>query len=108
MKSNEIGRRLQVELEKKGMGLRAAAKIAQVSPSVLHGWLNGAVPKNFKGILRLSEAMSVSFCYLLTGVEEKTTNTVSPEPTGNPIKSDKPFELVFDGKARIFIEREKI
>lgn len=62
-------------LRERQLSLRAAAKMAGVSPSVVSGWSAGAQPTNVLAVHRLAKALGVSFEWLLTGEHSSETIT---------------------------------
>lgn len=97
--SNHWGIRLKGVLGEKSMTLREVSRICNVSPSVVSGWINnGNSPTDLVSIKKLSEQLTVSFSWLLTGIYEDEKN----KPTISEIFEETPY---FDGYARIRIDR---
>lgn len=93
------GTRLKGVIEEKSMTLREVSRICNVSPSVVSGWINnGNSPSDFISIKKLSEELSVSFSWLLTGIYEDGKT----QPALSEIFQETPY---FDGYARIRIDR---
>ena len=46
---------------------RGIAKMAGVSPSVIHAWVNGGQPHDFNAVARLAHGLKCDFQWLLTG-----------------------------------------
>ena len=97
--SNHWGIRLKSVLDEKSITLREVSRICNVSPSVVSGWINnGNSPTDLIGIKKLSEKLTVSFSWLLTGTYEDGKNL----PSISEIFEETPY---FDGYARIRIDR---
>lgn len=97
--SNHWGARLKSVLDEKSITLREVSRICNVSPSVVSGWINnGNSPTDLVSIKKLSEKLTVSFSWLLTGIYEEGRN----QPTISEIFDETPY---FDGYARIRIDR---
>lgn len=92
------GKRLHSILTERSISVREAARICQVSPSVVSGWLKGNSPSDLVIIKKLCEQLDVSFSWLLTGSYEKSSQT----PSISELFTE---QLYFDGYARIRIDR---
>lgn len=95
-----FARLLQRLMEERGVGVRAAAELARVAPSVIVSWRSGAYPEDFVAVKRLAKSLGVSLSFILTGEEDHG----SP---GHP-SITQVFEydgILFDGFAKITIER---
>ena len=87
-------------MEERGVGVRDAARTAQVSPSTIVSWRAGALPEDYLAVKRLAKSLGVSLSYLLTGEDDT-------RPNGLPAVAEV-FDdggILFDGYARIKIER---
>lgn len=63
--------RFLAELKRNGYTFRQLANIAQTSPSVLHGWANGAYPsENAENLKRLCNYFGVTLAKALTGSQD--------------------------------------
>ncbi len=92
------GERLRAVLKEKKVSLRRAAKIADVSPSVLDSWTSGSTPKDLYAVKRLADNLGVSFSWLVIGEREENQSMA----TVAEIFDETPY---FDGYARIRIDR---
>lgn len=93
------GVRLKRVLDERSFSSREAARICDVSPSVVSGWINdGNSPTDLMSIQRLCEKLEVSFSWLLTGTYEGGKH----KPAMAEIFDELPY---FDGYARIRIDR---
>ena len=66
-------------LAESGWSHRRAAEVAGVAPSVVSGWTAGSVPNDLVALLKISDALSADFQYLLTGVPSEK---IAPERIG--------------------------
>lgn len=82
------------------MGVRAAADMAGVAPSVIVSWRSGANPQDFAAVKRLAKALGVTMSFILTGEED---NGGADHPSVTQVFESDGF--VFDGFAKITIER---
>ena len=64
------GKRLAIALKERELTQKEAAKIANVTPSVLSGWLAGASPNDFIAVKKLADHLKISFTWLLTNEHE--------------------------------------
>lgn len=62
-----FAKNLQKILHERNISQRAAAELAQVSPSVLAGWLSGSQSNDPIAIQRLAKGLGCSFEWLLCG-----------------------------------------
>lgn len=93
------GSRLKRVLNERSVSSREVARICDVSPSVVSGWVNdGNSPTDLMSIQRLCQKLEISFSWLLTGVYENGKQT----PALAEIFDELPY---FDGYARIRIDR---
>lgn len=58
-------------LKDKGLSQKAAAEIAGVAPSVISDWLSGAIPQDLNALMKICQALSCDFQFLLTGVHSR-------------------------------------
>ncbi len=92
------GHRLANVLAEKKISHRASAKLAGVSASVLDSWVKGASPGDLAAVMKLAEALGVSFSWLLVGTYEKSAK----RPALAELFREEKY---FDGVARIRIDR---
>lgn len=64
-------KRLVHFMAERHMTVREAAQAAGVAISTVQNWRSGHMPTNFEAVLKLSDALGVSFSFLLTGVSER-------------------------------------
>lgn len=87
-------------MEEKGLGVREAARVAQVSPSTIVSWRSGSLPEDYRAVKRLAKELGVSLSFLLTGEDETRLAGI---PSVSEVFEDG--GVYFDGYARIKIER---
>lgn len=92
------GIRLQKTIAEKKLSTRELARQANVSSSVVAGWLKGSSPTDLVLIKNLCEKLEINFTWLLTGTYDKE----KPFPNLVEIFDEVPY---FDGYARIRIDR---
>ena len=93
---------LRAVMTERQVSARQAAKIAGVSHSTIIDWQTGSSPGNYLAVKKLSEALGVSFSYLLTGKhDDDEVNGVAPPVTTVFADGD----IVFDGYAKITIQK---
>ena len=92
---------LRAVMTERQVSARQAAKIAGVSHSTIIDWQTGSSPDNYLAVKKLSEALGVSFSYLLTGKHDDEVNGVAPPVTTVFADGD----TVFDGYAKITIQK---
>lgn len=97
-KTSHWGERLRATLKEREMSIRKAARVAEVSPSVLDSWTSGASPKDLHAVKRLADELGVSFSWLLLGERENRQLPI----TVSELFDEQPF---FDGYARIRLDR---
>jgi len=69
-----FAKNLQLILEERSISQTAAAEIAGVGISSINDWLNGVQPHDLRPIIKLCEALSCDFQWLLTSTKSKTTS----------------------------------
>lgn len=95
---NDWGTRLRRVLKEQNISLRKAARIAGVSASVIDSWSAGSTPGNLLAVKRLTDELKISFCWLLTGDAENTSQSLPM----SQLFDEQPY---FEGYARIRIEK---
>lgn len=67
---------LKKELERRKLSINEVAKECNISPSVLHGWINGTLPsaKNLHHIQTLSKFLGLSTDKMLFSSQEDSTS----------------------------------
>ena len=63
-----IGRRLRKVIEKRGLQIKEAARIAGIAEKTMHRWLGGAASADAKGLSRLAAHLDTTIDYLVTGI----------------------------------------
>lgn len=61
---------LKTILKDRGLTAKAAAAIAEISPSTFGQWVNGATPLDMEAVFRFARGVNVDFAWLLTGKSE--------------------------------------
>lgn len=74
MTDDQLGHRIKQLLAEKELSEKHAAKEIGVAGSVLNGWCQNAVPRDYKAVKRLADLLGVSLSFLLTGEPEATLN----------------------------------
>lgn len=87
-------------MEERNLGVREAARAAQVSPSTIVSWRSGSLPEDYVAVKRLAKHLGVSLSFILTGEDETRSEGV---PAVSEVFEDG--GVFFDGYARIRIER---
>ena len=88
-------------MKEKGLGVREAARIAEVGPSTIVSWRSGALPEDYSAVKRLARALGTTLGYLLTGEDDSRPKDSLPGIS-------EVFEdggAIFDGYAKITIQR---
>jgi len=83
------------------VGVRDFANRCDCAPSNITEYRNGVAPSDFKLIARMASELGVSMSFLLTGKEDKKSNT-------KPATVTEVFDdggQLYDGYARITIQR---
>lgn len=83
------------------MTVRVAASHAQVATSTVQNWRSGHVPSDFIAVKRLSNALGVTFSFLLTG-EDDSQSLGRRRSVTECFEFD---EVMFDGYARLTIQK---
>jgi len=65
-------------LEEKGLGVREAARIANVGASTIMSWKSGSNPENYEAAKRLAKGLGVSLAFLLTGEDDSRSDSTAP------------------------------
>lgn len=87
-------------LKKEGLSIRQAAKIADIAPSTIAGWVSGTTaPQDFVALRKLALRLDTSLAFLLTGEEDLRIEN----PTISTVFSDG--GEVFNGICEISIKR---
>ncbi len=88
-------------MDERNIGVREAARIAEVGASTVMSWRSGALPENYIAVKKLAEALGTTMSFLLTGEDEtRAKNTV---PAISEIFEDG--GSLFDGYAKVTIQR---
>ena len=88
-------------MAEKKITVEKASQVANVSKSNIVSWRSGVAPTNFEAVKKLAELFGVSFSFLLTGVEESS----SDKKIATVTEVFKEGDLLFDGFAKITIQR---
>jgi len=98
--ANPFAENLQLLLREHNMGVRAAAKIAGVSPGTISNWTAGTVPDDFISVQKLAVALGTTLSFLLTGADDS-------RPEGPPSIAEVFSDggSLFDGNEKITIQR---
>lgn len=100
-KATPFGKILTALMEEKKMGVREAARIADVGASTIVSWRGGALPEDYLAVKKLASALGTSLGYLLTGeIDERPPGTT---PSIAEVFGDG--GMLFDGYAKITIQR---
>jgi transcriptional regulator with XRE-family HTH domain len=97
----DFANRLITLMREHGVGVREAASLAGVPPSTINNWRSGSAPRDFTAVKRLAEALGTTLSLLLTGESDAASSSAAPTPSAVFPES----ELVFDGYAKLRIER---
>lgn len=87
-------------MKERGVGVREAARIAEVSSSTLVNWRSGTSPEDFVALHRLVKKLGTSLSWILTGEDDSKSS-------GTQAISEV-FDdggALFDGYAKITIQR---
>jgi transcriptional regulator with XRE-family HTH domain len=87
-------------MEQRKIKVREAARAAAIAPSTIVSWRGGASPENFEAVARLAQILGTSLSYLLTGERDK--------PADPALRFVERRGLIFDGYARVLIEKIEI
>lgn len=92
-----FGRNLTALMKDRALRITDVAALAQVSKSVVHGWMTGTNPRDLRAVKRLADALNVQFSELLIGETERLSSN----------NTDLRFENIplFDGICRVRIEK---
>lgn len=88
-------------MTERGLTIRRAAEIADISDSTIDDWRNGATPADYLAVKRLAAHLGVSLSFILTGEDETQAKPYATSIT-------EVFEdggSLFDGYAKITIQR---
>jgi transcriptional regulator with XRE-family HTH domain len=88
-------------MDEKGIGVREAARIAEVGPSTVMSWRAGSLPENYVAVKKLAKALGTTLSYLLTGEDDS-------RPQGSIPSVAEVFDeagRLFDGYAKITIQK---
>jgi len=85
-------------MREKNMTVRQASVIAGVGPSTIDSWRSGAAPEDYLAVRRLAAGLGTTLSFLLTGEHEQQGPLSVYEVLA-------PGEIVFDGLAKITIQR---
>ncbi len=95
--NNTFSNNLKHLLEVRGISQRAAAELAGCAPSVINSWLAGSAPADYSALLKLCQALSADFQYLLSG--QRSGVKLSDVPLEDIFKQDE--QSSFDGIYKI-------
>lgn len=90
--------RLKRLLSEKNISLRAAARIAGVSPATLTNWTSNGTPTDFQAVKKLAAALNTSFSFLMIG-EEEAIRKLASTPSITEVFSEG--AEIYNGYARI-------
>lgn len=96
-----FGRLLASLMNEKNIGVREAARIAEVGPSTIVSWRGGALPEDYRAVKKLAAALGTTLGFLLTGEDDS-------RPSASPVLVAEVFNdggTLFDGYAKITIQR---
>lgn len=62
-----FGRKLSALMKSRNLRISDVSAIAQVSLSVVHGWMTGTNPRDLMAVKRLADSLNVQFAELLLG-----------------------------------------
>lgn len=93
-----FAKNLRSLMSDEGISIRALAKIAEVSPSVLSDWSNGITPRDFVAVKKIADHFNTNLTFLLTGQSDKSRTPIIAEVFDSG-------DMLFDGIAKITIQR---
>ena len=92
-------------LQDRGISVRQAAQICEVSASVVSAWCNGGAPQDLAAVQRLCRAVNYDFERLLTGSSSKL-NPSEMKLTDLFDEQDAAFSGVFKIEAKRLVPKK--
>jgi transcriptional regulator with XRE-family HTH domain len=116
VKEENFGTRLTRLMKEKRMTVAAAAGIAGVATSTLQRWREGSPPTNFEAVMKLAQALGVSFTWLLTGRQDSTASEEVAQDVVHAVAASairaaesgallEPGMVLFDGLLEVRVRR---
>src|ERR1700677_1365947 len=99
--ASPFGKILTELMNEKKIGVREAARIADVGASTIVSWRGGALPEDFQAVKKMATALGTTLGYLLTGEDDSRPEGATPAIA----EVFKDGGSLFDGYAKITIQR---
>lgn len=98
-RNSPLAANLKLILAERGLSQKQAASLMDISLSVLHDWLQGTSPNDPMPILKLCQALSCDFQWMLTGIRSVPAATDNLHELFD-IQDDPAFSRIFKVEAK--------